>query len=123
MDLLTPKAHALDALNGSNPLVHIGELPAEHEGAIPLLLPRWRRRIPASPAMDAVARSSVGAFLLAFVVVVYETEAGRRRPLVLAAVLVMLVAAPSIASQLAGAEADVPMAALRRGGVLRVQVA
>lgn len=51
-------------------------------------------------------------FLLAFVVMIYQASSARMRNVVLAAVLLMVAAAPSTASQLAAAEADIPLATL-----------
>jgi hypothetical protein len=109
----TPKAHALDALNGLDvKWFTSADMLGGARRDYPLLL----------PAVEAAGFRFSGyetqlldvqswIFLLAFVGVVYEAGAGRTRPLVLAAVLAMLVAAPSTASQLAAAEADIPMAA------------
>ena len=49
-------------------------------------------------------------FLVGFVAAIFQLSADRARSIVLAAVLLMLVAAPSTVSQLAGAEADIPLA-------------
>jgi 4-amino-4-deoxy-L-arabinose transferase-like glycosyltransferase len=49
-------------------------------------------------------------FLLAFVVMVYQASVARARQVVLAAVLLMVVVAPSTVAQLAAAEADIPLA-------------
>ena len=49
-------------------------------------------------------------FLVGFVAAIFQLSANRARSIVLAAVLFMLVAAPAVVSQLAGAEADIPLA-------------
>ena len=49
-------------------------------------------------------------FLVGFVATIFQLSADRARSVVLAAVLFMLVAAPATVSQLAGAEADIPLA-------------
>jgi hypothetical protein len=106
----TPKAHALQALNGLHaPWFSQADLP---NSDYPLLL----------PAVEAAGFRFTGYetalldlqslfFLVAFVRAVYEVGVVRARPIVLWAVLALLVAAPSVVDQLASAEADIPEAA------------
>jgi 4-amino-4-deoxy-L-arabinose transferase-like glycosyltransferase len=51
-------------------------------------------------------------FLVGFAATIVQVSARRGRTIVLAAAVLMLVAAPSTAAQLAGAEADIPLAVL-----------
>ena len=115
----TPKAHALYALNGlDTSWFTSADMLGGARRDYPLLL----------PALEAAGFRFTGyetqlldlqswAFLLAFVAVVYETGAGRRRPLVLAAVLVMLVAAPR---SLPSLPVPKPMSRWRRSSARRV---
>jgi hypothetical protein len=105
----TPKAHALQALNGLQaPWFSQTDLP---NSDYPLLL----------PAVEAAGFRFTGyetalldlqslLILAAFVRAVYEAGVVRARPIVLWAVLALLVAAPSVVDQLASAEADIPEA-------------
>jgi hypothetical protein len=110
----TPRAHGLYALDGLDTrwFTSVDMLGGARRG-YPLLL----------PAIEAAGFRFTGyepwlldlqslLFLLGLVVAIYQVAAGRARALVLAAALFMLVAAPSTASQLAGAEADIPLAVL-----------
>ena len=107
----TPKAHALFALDGLDPgwFTSADLISKDY----PLLL----------PAVEAAGFRFTGyetalldvqswLFFVAFVRAVYEVGIVRARLSVLWAVLAMLVFAPSVANQLAAAEADIPVAAL-----------
>ena len=107
----TPKAHALYALNGLKPGWFAGADLTSPD--YPILLPSieaagFRFTGYEAHLLDVQSLLIFAGFLRAF----YEVAARRARPLVLWAVLAMLVAAPSAASQLAAAEADIPTAAL-----------
>jgi hypothetical protein len=106
----TPKAHALYALNGLSPgwFAQADLLNRDY----PLLL----------PAVEAAGFRFTGyetrlldlqswLLLVGFLRAMYEIVRPRASPLLLWATLVLLVVAPSVADQLASAEADIPVAA------------
>ncbi len=106
----TPKAHALFALNGlaAGWFAQADLLNRDY----PLLL----------PSVEAAGFRFTGyetrlldlqswVFFVAFLRAVYEILRPRASPLLLWATLVLLVVAPSVADQLASAEADIPVAA------------
>jgi hypothetical protein len=108
----TPRAHALFALNGLDP----GWFGAHdmRDPDYPLLLPAieaatFRFTGYETQLLDVQSLFVLVAFLGAVVEVTVRLN-GRR--IVLAAVLLSLVLAPSVADQLASAEADIPIAAL-----------
>ena len=108
----TPKAHALFALNGLDPSWFRASDLANRD--YPLLLPAveaatFRFTGYETSLLDLQSWLALAAFLAAIV------EVGRRlgcRRSLLVAVLLSLVFAPSVADQLASAEADIPLAAM-----------
>jgi len=107
----TPKAHALYALNGLDAgWFSQGDLANKD---YPLLLPAveaagFRFTGYETSLLDLQSWLIFAAFLRA----VYEIGAGRAKAVVLWATIAMLVVAPSVADQLAAAEADIPVAVL-----------
>jgi hypothetical protein len=105
----TPKAHALYALNGLDAGWFTSADLANKD--YPILLPAieaagFRFTGYETSLLDLQSWFVFAAFIRA----VYEIGATRARPVVLWAVLTMLVVAPSVADQLAAAEADIPEA-------------
>jgi hypothetical protein len=107
----TPKAHALWALGGLD--AHWFTQASLTSPDYPILL----------PSVEAAGFRFTGyetglldlqslLFLVAFLHAVYSLGARRARRVVVWAVLAMLVVAPSVADQLAAAEADIPVAVL-----------
>lgn len=107
----TPKAHALWALDG----LHAGWFTQANLTSpdYPILL----------PAVEAAGFHFTGyetrlldiqslLFFVAFLLTVHALATGRVKSIVLWTVLAMLVLAPSVANQLASAEADIPVAVL-----------
>jgi 4-amino-4-deoxy-L-arabinose transferase-like glycosyltransferase len=110
----TPRAYGLFALDGLDTnWFTSAEMLGGARRDYPLLL----------PAVEAAGFRFMGyeprlldiqswIFLVGFVVAIIQVSAGRARNIVLGAVLLMLVAAPATAAQLANAEADIPLAIL-----------
>jgi hypothetical protein len=109
----TPKAHGLSALGGlDTSWFTSADMLGGARRDYPLLL----------PAVEAAGFRFTGyeatlldlqswLFLLAFVVMIWQGTTTRARSLVVGAVLLMVVLAPSTGAQLASAEADIPLAA------------
>ena len=109
----TPKAHGLYALNGLDPQWFTSaEILGGARREYPLLL----------PAIEAAGFRFTGyetslldlqswLLLVGLLGVILQTAAGRARTVVVASVVLMVGAAPSTISQLASAEADIPLAA------------
>lgn len=109
----TPKAHGLAALGGlDTSWFTSGDMLGGARRDYPLLL----------PAVEAAGFRFTGyettlldlqswLFLVAFVVMIWQATTARAQSVVVGAVLLMVVIAPSTAAQLASAEADIPLAA------------
>ena len=107
----TPKAHALYALGGLNANWFTSATLANRD--YPILLPSIEAagfRFTGYEARLLDLQSWL--VFVAFLRTIYEIAAPRAHALVIWATIAMLVAAPSIADQLAAAEADIPVAAM-----------